>query len=185
MKLSTLMSLLVVGTIVMGAGVTAASADDLEGVKCPVSGKDVDEGATAEYKGGKVYFCCNGCPKAFAKSTAKFATKANHQLALTNQYDQENCPISGREAKDGTELEVAGVEISFCCKNCRKKVADASGDEQLALVRDRALVDADKDFDLMVYPGGVHVFTGRDDAHASKQRTSYFLRHLKPEQETD
>ena len=54
-----------------------------------------------------------------------------------------------------------------------------------AMLLSRALVDADKDFDLMVYPGGVHVFTGNDSSHASKQMISYFLKHLRPERWAD
>lgn len=51
--------------------------------KCPVSGKKAIEAQAVDYKGGKVYFCCPGCPPAFKKDTAKFAAKANHQLVGT------------------------------------------------------------------------------------------------------
>ncbi len=100
-------------------------------VKCPVSGKDVNPDATVDFGGGKVYFCCKNCPEAFKKDTAKFTTKANHQLAQTGQLVQKACPISGKDTKEGTEVTVNGVKVSFCCNNCQGKVAKMSADEQL------------------------------------------------------
>ena len=70
---------------------------DLSKIKCVVSGKAINPDATAEYKGGHVYFCCEGCPGAFAKDTKKFAAKANHQLVATHQAKQIGCPMSGKE----------------------------------------------------------------------------------------
>lgn len=35
--------------------------------KCPYSGNAVKEGATADFGGQKVGFCCNGCAGKFAK----------------------------------------------------------------------------------------------------------------------
>ena len=133
MRRLTLCSVLFIGCafVLFGASVSAA---DLSNAKCPISGKDVDEDASIEYKDSDLYFCCNGCPKAFQKDTAKFATKANQQLVVTGQAVQEKCPISGGKTKDGTALAVGGVEVSFCCKNCRKKVDGESGDAQLDLV---------------------------------------------------
>jgi hypothetical protein len=102
--------------------------------KCPVSGKTALEDKFVEYKGAKVYFCCPGCPPAFEKDTAKFATKANHQLALTKQATQGKCPLSGGKLNPDTGVDVAGVSVTFCCNMCKGKVAKATGDEQLELV---------------------------------------------------
>src|SRR5678815_1334635 len=66
----------------------------LDGIKCPVSGKAATENSV-DYKGGKVYFCCENCPKAFSADSKKFATKANAQLVATGQVKQEKCPLSG------------------------------------------------------------------------------------------
>src|SRR5262245_58810655 len=78
---------------------TAYAAEiKLDGVKCVVAGtKDAKLDKSAEYKGGKVFFCCDNCPKAFASDKAKFATKANFQLVATGQTKQGACPLSGRE----------------------------------------------------------------------------------------
>ncbi|MDG2384951.1 MAG: hypothetical protein P8N76_24990 [Pirellulaceae bacterium] len=111
-----------------------AKKTDLSKVKCIVSGKAITPEATADYKGGKVYFCCPGCPGAFAKNTKKFATKANHQLAMTGQFVQTNCPMSGKPAKADKVVKVAGVDVAFCCGNCTKAAASKKGDEQINLI---------------------------------------------------
>jgi len=106
---------------------------DLEKVKCPVSGKAVKADATVDYKDAKVYMCCQNCPKAFAKDTKKFATKANMQLVQTKQAKQVACPITGKDVKDAV-AKVAGLEIGFCCNNCKGKVDKAGDSDKLALV---------------------------------------------------
>ena|SRR5215213_2411507 len=119
---------------------TLHAADDkadekaLKDAKCPVSGKDINPDAIVEYNGGKVYFCCMNCPKAFKADTEKFAGKANHQLVQTGQLKQVACPLTGKETKEGTTVEVAGVKVDFCCMNCKGKVEKAKGDEQINLV---------------------------------------------------
>jgi YHS domain-containing protein len=103
-------------------------------VKCPVSGKAVKADKTVDFNGGKVYFCCENCPKAFQADTAKYAAKANHQLVQTGQLKQVACPLTGKPTKDEQTVEIDGVKVAFCCGNCKGKVAKASGDEQLNLV---------------------------------------------------
>lgn len=108
--------------------------DPLAGIKCPVSGKPVVADKTADYKGGKVYFCCPGCPGGFAKNTAKFAAKANHQLVATGQAKQVKCPIAGRKINPAKSVTVAGVKVGLCCPGCEGKAKKAEGDAQLNLV---------------------------------------------------
>ncbi len=102
--------------------------------KCPVSGKPAIKEQAVDYKGGKVYFCCPGCPGAFQKDTAKFAAKANQQLVGTGQAVEKACPLSGRALNAETAIDVQGVKVAFCCNNCKGKVAGAEGAEQLNLV---------------------------------------------------
>ncbi|MFO0944966.1 MAG: hypothetical protein U1D30_03315 [Planctomycetota bacterium] len=42
---------------------------------CPISGKPIDVTKSVEQDGRKVFFCCGGCPDAFKKDPAKFASK--------------------------------------------------------------------------------------------------------------
>ena len=114
----------------------AAYAADvkLEGIKCPVSGKAAKAASSVDYKGGKVYFCCDKCPDAFKTETTKFATKANMQLVATGQAKQVKCPVAGKDINPAKELEVSGVKVNFCCDGCKGKVSKATGDDQLNLV---------------------------------------------------
>ncbi len=144
-----MMTRLALGLAVAASGMlaltTARAADetkkkDVE-LKCVVSGQKADKANHVAYKEGEVYFCCMNCPKAFAKDTAKFSTKANHQLVLTEQYEQTMCPLTGKKLNPEQMVEVAGVEVQFCCANCKGKTEKAEGDAQVALVF------ADKAFD--------------------------------------
>jgi YHS domain-containing protein len=113
--------------LVAGATVVAADAE-LTGVKCVVADKAATEGKSADYRGGKVYFCCGGCAGKFAADTKKYAEKANHQLVATKQFAQKACPFSGGELNPETAVTVAGVSVAFCCNNCKGKVESAEDD---------------------------------------------------------
>jgi len=102
--------------------------------KCPVSGKDAKETSSVEHNGGKVYFCCDNCPKAFEKDTAKFAAKANHQLVATGQAKEVKCPFTGKDLNPDTKIDVSGVDVCFCCNNCMGKAEKAKGAAQIILI---------------------------------------------------
>ena len=113
------------------ATVIAEEKVKLDGIKCPLSGKAATENSV-DYKGGKVYFCCENCPKAF--DAKKHGTKANAQLVATGQAKQAKCPLSGGKLNPDTAITVAGAKVCFCCEKCQGKVEAAKGDEQIALV---------------------------------------------------
>lgn len=146
MKSRFVASLLVVASMIaVGSLVADDDKVDFSKIKCLISGKPVNTEATVDYKGAHVYFCCEGCPGAFAKDPAKFATKANHQLVATKQASQIGCPMSGKDIDAETAIEVAGVEVAFCCGNCQKAAADKEGAEQVELVfNDKAFEKAFK-----------------------------------------
>ena len=78
---------------VLSVAAIAADAVKLDGVNCIVAtSKPAKEANAVEYKGGKVFFCCMGCPKKFTADTAKYATAANAQLVATGQAKQVACP---------------------------------------------------------------------------------------------
>jgi YHS domain-containing protein len=103
-------------------------------LKCPVSGKPALTEHAVDFNGGKVYFCCPNCPKAFEKDSAKFAEKANAQLVASGQAKQTKCPLTGKALNAEQKVTVAGVEVQFCCMNCKGKVAKADEAEQAKLV---------------------------------------------------
>jgi YHS domain-containing protein len=134
-RMSTrLLGLAVLAAFVAGFAVNAADEKEKKfDAKCIVAGKPAKQEQSADYKGGKVYFCCGNCKANFEKNQAKFATKANEQLVATGQAKQVKCPISGQPCKEDKVTEVDGVKVYFCCDNCKGKVAKAKGDEQIAL----------------------------------------------------
>jgi len=124
-------------TAVLAVGLAAFAAEEKAKefkATCPVSGTAAKQDKTAAYKDGKVYFCCENCPKAFAKDTAKYATKANQQLVATGQATQGKCPLSGGPLNAEKTVDVGGVKVTFCCEKCQGKVAEAKGDAQAELV---------------------------------------------------
>jgi dipeptidyl-peptidase-4 len=45
----------------------------------------------------------------------------------------------------------------------------------------RKAIDAGRPLDMMIYPDGIHVLTGKDAVHSMKKTIAYFLEHLRPE----
>ena len=126
-------SLAVLG--VFAGAATGIAADEKKAyLKCPVSCAAAKTDHALDYNGGKVYFCCENCPKAFSKDTAKFEAKANHQLFQTAQLKQVACQLTGKDINPDVNVEVASVKVGLCCNGCKGKVAKATGDEQIALV---------------------------------------------------
>lgn len=121
--------------LVLASAADLSAETDLKGVKCLMASKPASADKSADYKQGKVYFCCGGCASKFQKNTKKFATKANHQLVATKQYKQTGCPFSGRDVDASTSIKVAGTDVAFCCSGCKSKVESAKDDTaKIALV---------------------------------------------------
>jgi hypothetical protein len=119
----------------LAAASLIAADPKLEGVKCIVNPKAAAKADKfREHNGGKVFFCCDNCPKAFDKDTAKFATKANMQLVATGQAKQVKCPYSGQDLNPDTAVKVGGIEVTFCCDKCQGKTKAASADEAIEMV---------------------------------------------------
>ena len=125
-----------VGLMLLATALTADEKQKDEAPKplCPVEGGPIDKSVSADYLGGKVYFCCPACIPKFNADKGKYATKANLQLVLTGQAKQTACPLSGGKTNPKKTTQVAGVEIQFCCGNCQGKVAKAKPEEQMEMV---------------------------------------------------
>jgi YHS domain-containing protein len=124
-----------IAALLVGAFAIAEDAKEKFAAKCLVAGKpDAKEDKNAEYKGAKVYFCCDNCKGKFNEDKAKFAVAANMQLVSTKQFTQTKCPLSGAKIDPDKTVEVAGVKVAFCCEKCQGKVAEAKDDAQKELV---------------------------------------------------
>jgi hypothetical protein len=133
-----LRSLLVAAASIALLVLTVYAADeiDLKDIKCAMNPKNAAKADKfVAFKGGKVFFCCDNCPKAFAekvKTDQLVAAKGNHQLIATKQAQQEKCPLTGRDINTTRTVTVAGAKIAFCCENCQGNASKMEGDDQLA-----------------------------------------------------
>jgi len=122
------MKKLIVAATLLACGLFATSAqsqgEKKAEPKCPVSGKKIDKEQSVDFNGGKVYFCCGNCPKAFEKDPKKFTAKANMQLVVTGQAKQVKCAFTGGNLNPDTKISVAGTDVCFCCMNCQGKAKD-------------------------------------------------------------
>ena len=117
------------------AAVTVVAGEvELDGVACVVASRDAQASKSADFKDGKVYFCCGGCVGKFAKTPDKYTEQANRQLVQTKQYTQTGCPFSGGDVNPETMISVAGTKVGFCCGNCKGKVEAAEAKEQVKMV---------------------------------------------------
>ncbi|QEG24307.1 hypothetical protein [Mariniblastus fucicola] len=113
-----------------------------EDAKCIVAGKPAKAEAAADYRGGKVFLCCDHCVETFNKDSSKFAVLANHQLVQTGQFNQTACPVSGGDISEEQSCKVGGTEVFFCCGKCKAKVETAATEEEK-----RELVFANETFE--------------------------------------
>jgi len=125
----------VIASMVLVSSVAWAGEVDLKDVKCVLNPKGAAKATSAtEYKGAKVYFCCNHCKGKFEKDSKKYAAAANAQLVATKQARQVTCPLMGKPAKKDVKVKVAGVDVKLCCAGCKRKVAGKEGADQVELV---------------------------------------------------
>jgi YHS domain-containing protein len=78
-----------------------------EAMVCPVSGKPANKEIFTEYKGQKVYFCCNDCKAAFEKDPAKYEAKIHKCTEACKKECKESCDKAGekKECKESCKKE--------------------------------------------------------------------------------
>jgi YHS domain-containing protein len=120
--------------MLLAAGKLTASEEETAikefAATCPVSGKPAIESSFVELPkgGGKVYFCCTNCPKAYQANPEKYELKVRRQLLETGQIVQVACPVSGQAVDEETMVDVGHAKAGFCCEKCLAKY-NASDDE--------------------------------------------------------
>ncbi len=73
-RTKVILVLFIVFTFV-AAGLTVSFAKENTQVKCPVMGGKINKDLYADYKGKRVYFCCEGCIEPFNKDPEKYIKK--------------------------------------------------------------------------------------------------------------
>lgn len=87
---------------------------------CPVMGAPVNKKIYADYKGKRVYFCCNMCPATFKKDPEKYIKKlaSSGQSAETILVPQTTCPVMGGPINKDIHADYKGKRVYFCCNMC-------------------------------------------------------------------
>lgn len=82
----------------------ASKAVDLENTTCPVKGKPVAPGITAEVDGQIVHFCCAECAKAYRADPAAYQAALRKDPAVAHRMGMaeidDSAPAAGRELHD-------------------------------------------------------------------------------------
>lgn len=89
--------------------------------KCPLSGKELAEGAWAVKDNVLVEFCCNNCVAAYKSDPAKVTAKLTEtKVAPTIVTMEQNlCPLSGHAATDASVVVYEGKQVNLCCAACK------------------------------------------------------------------
>lgn len=105
----------------------AESEDETVQTTCPVmEGNPIDKNLFVEYKGKKVYFCCNTCVELFNKDPEKYVSKLpqfktdNTAAAAETAAEQTKCPVLGGPINKDVFVEYKGKKVYFCCEGCDK-----------------------------------------------------------------
>jgi len=138
------LELLLVFTLVLAFASTAVLAQDKPSAKkdtcamkadqgcckeamvCPVSGEAANKEIFTEYKGQKVYFCCNDCKATFEKDPAKYETKIKKCNEACKKECKESCKKECKESCDKAS-EKKCDKASGCCKSDEKMGDKAKG----------------------------------------------------------
>ena len=118
----------------LGAESLLMAEADLSGAKCPIAGSPAMKGLSVDYKGGKVYFCCAGCPESFQANPKAHAVAANKQLFVTGQAKQIACPMTGGAVDKSKTVMVDGKAVAFCCDGCLGTAKESAGAELDAML---------------------------------------------------
>lgn len=111
--------------LVFAAAFTAGASDDKHKgnqTKCPVMGNPVNMDSYTDYKGYRIFFCCDGCKDSFAENPDSYIEKMKAEgVELMKLKEQSVCPVSGKElASKEVFADYEGKRIYFCCPNCAK-----------------------------------------------------------------
>jgi YHS domain-containing protein len=112
-----------------------------EAMVCPVSGKPGNKEIFSEYKGQKVFFCCQKAKEAFDKDPAKYEAKIHKCTGDCKKAAGEDsckagkkkcdkaeacckeamvCPVSGKPGNKEIFSEYKGQKVFFCCQKAKE-----------------------------------------------------------------
>jgi YHS domain-containing protein len=71
----------------------------IEQKACPVTGNPINPKIFVDYKGRRIYFCCNMCPPVFNKDPEKYIKIVDEQLKAAKEKATEKVPEKMPETK--------------------------------------------------------------------------------------
>ena len=90
--------------------------------KCPITGNKIDSQSFTDYKGSRVYYCCQKCDKKFLSEPQKYLSEMS-RAGVTPAKLQTTCPVTGDGiSEDDFEVKTLKGTILVCCKKCVKKL---------------------------------------------------------------
>jgi YHS domain-containing protein len=97
---------------------------------CPVTGDPINKKLYVDYKGKRIYVCCESCIGPVKKNPEKYIKKiealgqsvetivgsaAAHAKALV---PQKSCPVMGSPVDKSIFVDYKGKRVYFCCSMC-------------------------------------------------------------------
>ena len=97
---------------------------------CPVTGDPINKKLYVDYKGKRIYVCCESCIDPVKKNPEKYikkleamgqsvetitGAKAAHARALV---PQKTCPVMGNPIDKSVYVDYNGKRVYFCCSGC-------------------------------------------------------------------
>ena len=101
---------------------------------CPVTGDPIDRKLYVDYKGKRIYVCCEGCKATVAKKPEKYLKKllamgqAAEVIDTVTQMPQKalapqtTCPVMGGAIDKTLYVDYQGKRIYVCCAGCISEV---------------------------------------------------------------
>ena len=107
-NITILIGLFAVGPVVAEEDTTTNNLQ----TTCPVMGGKINKEVYTDYKGERIYFCCEGCISEFQKDPAKYIEKVENEGATLEKTPEA---VSNKESSPGTD---ASGKQSSACGDC-------------------------------------------------------------------
>lgn len=110
-------------TLVFGADGAKDKKKPKPQITCPIMGGKINKNLSAEHKGKRVFFCCQGCIERFKKDPDKYIKKLEGEGVTLEKVTkpQETCPIMGGRITSKYYADHEGKRVYFCCPGCPAK----------------------------------------------------------------
>ena len=93
---------------------------------CPVMNKPINKNLYVDYKGERIYVCCQSCVNVVKKNPDKWLKKLEAQGITPEKVKKTNrkyvaqtmCPVMNRPINKDLYVDYKGERIYVCCQGC-------------------------------------------------------------------